>query len=277
MRTAGSAILVILALLLGAVAGPSLWLQRHVVDQEGFVALASPLGNDKEFQESLTILVSSKAVASLELPPLLNDLAVQVVNAAARNLYTDPAYQQAWSQTLQRSHALNFAGAANADAASELKLDIAPLVELVAAKVAADVGVTVPTSAEIVVVTDQPEIARVLPVAATLGSWSGGMVFIAGGLLVVGVIIARRRSLTVLAAGVGLALVALVWLLASGAAESYLSALAIGEQPATELGSRLAALAKDSWEGGITATFVGGAALAAAGVAALIVTRRHTT
>ena len=68
MRTAASAILVILALLLAAVAGPSLWLQRHVVDEEGFVELASPLGNDTEFQKNLTALVSGQA---LTLPQLL--------------------------------------------------------------------------------------------------------------------------------------------------------------------------------------------------------------
>ncbi len=277
MRTAASAILVILALLLAAVAGPSLWLQRHVVDEEGFVELASPLGNDTEFQKNLTALVSGQAVATLDLPPLLKELAVQVVNAAAQNLYTDPDYQKAWTETLQRSHALSFDSAATTEVAAELKLDIAPLVDLVAAQVAEDVGVTIPLPPQVLVDLDQPEIARALPVAITLGSWSGWMVLISAVLLVLGMGVARRRSLTILISGVGLALVALVWLLASGASERFLSGMASGEKPATEVGLRLAELAKDSWQEGITATFVGAAILAAAGVVSLIVASRRTT
>ena len=94
MRTASSAILVIVALVVAAIAGPSLWLQRNVVDQEGFVALAGPLGGDKVFQQSLTSLLSSKAAASLNLPPLLNTLAVEIITSAAQNIYSDPGYPQ---------------------------------------------------------------------------------------------------------------------------------------------------------------------------------------
>ena len=48
MRTAGSALLVILGLLLAAVAGPALWLERNVVDGAGFAQLAGPLGSAPE-------------------------------------------------------------------------------------------------------------------------------------------------------------------------------------------------------------------------------------
>lgn len=277
MRTAGSAILVIMALVLAAVAGPSLWLQRNVVDQDGFVALAGPLGGDKEFQESLTTLLSGQAAASLNLPSFLNKLAVEIINSAAQNIYSDPGYPQAWSETLQRSHALTFAAAGKSEVAEDLQLDLAPLVDLVAAKVTADVGATVPIPKEVVVGMEQPQIARALPLAVTLGGWSGWMVFIAVDLLALGVIVARRRALTVVASGVGLGIVALLWLLASGAAQRYLSALVLGPGSATQIGAQVAELARDSWQGGITLTFVLAGVVAAVGVASLVVGRRRTT
>ncbi len=276
MRAAGSAILVILALVLAAVAGPSLWLQRNVVDQDGFVALAGPLGGETKFQEGLTSLLSSQAAASLNLPPLLNALAVKIITTAAHKIYSDPGYPQAWSETLQRSHALTFAAAGKSEVAGDLQLDLAPLVDLVAAKVTADVGATVSTPKEVVVGMEQPQIARALPLAATLGGWSGWMVFIAVGLLVLGVIVARRRSLTVIAGGVGLALVALLWLLASGVLQRYLSGLVLGPESATQIGVQVAELARNSWQGGITLTFILAGVVAAAGVASLVVASRRT-
>lgn len=277
MRTAGSAILVILSLLMAAIAGPALWLQQNIVEEAGFVELAGPLGGDEKFQESLTAMLSSQAAASVNLPPVLNALAVEVINSAVRGVYTDPGYPEAWSQTLQRSHALTFAAEENSAVAGDLQLDLAPLVGLVAAKVSADVGVAVPTPEEVVVAMDQPKIARALPLATTLGSWSVALVLISAGLLILGVVVARRRSLAIIAGGVGLALVALLWMLASSLAETALSGLATGPDAATVIGSQLAQLAQESWQGGITATFILAAAVAVAGVASLVVARTRTT
>ena len=247
------------------------------MDEAGFVELAGPLGSDEEFQGSLTAMLSSQAAASVDLPPVLNALAVEVINSAVRAIYTDPGYPEAWSQTLQRSHALTFKAAENSEVAGDVQLDIAPLVGLVAAKVSADVGVDVPTPEEVAVSMDQPQMARALPLAATLGTWSGAMVLISAGLLVLGVVVARRRSLTVIAGGVGLALVALLWVLASSLAETFLSGLATGPESATVIGSKLAQLSVDSWQGGITATFILAAAVAVAGVASLVVARTRST
>ncbi|MDD0859010.1 hypothetical protein NHF46_17300 [Arthrobacter alpinus] len=180
MRTVGSALLVILGLLLlAAVAGPALWLERNVVDGAGFAQLAGPLGTNSEFQEGLSALAADQATASMNLPPQLNELAGALINSAARSIYTNPGYEVAWTQTLQRSHKLTFDAAGNQDVQGDLKLDIAPLVELVAAKVTADLGVPLPTPKEVVVSLEQPQVAKVLPLASALGGASGWMAFIA--------------------------------------------------------------------------------------------------
>ena len=277
MRTAGSALLVILGLLLAAVAGPALWLERNVVDGAGFAQLAGPLGANSEFQEGLSALAADQATASLNLPPQLNEHAGALITSAARSIYSDPGYEAAWTQTLQRSHKLTFDAAGNQEVQGDLKLDIAPLVELVAAKVAQDLGVPLPTPKEVVVSLEQPQVAKVLPLASALGGASGWMAFIAVDLLALGVIVAKRRALTLILGGAGLAAVALLWQLGSGFVESALAGLVVGTEIARQFGIQLGALARASWQGGITATFLIAGVMAAAGVVALIVKGRRTT
>lgn len=277
MRTAGSALLVILGLLLAAVAGPALWLERNVVDGAGFAQLAGPLGTNSEFQEGLSALAADQATASLNLPPQLNELAGALITSAARSIYTNPGYEAAWTQTLQRSHKLTFDAAGNQEIQGDLKLDIAPLVELVAAKVTQDLGVPLPTPKEVVVSLEQPQVAKVLPLASALGGASGWMAFIAVDLLALGVIVAKRRALTLILGGAGLAAVALLWQLGSGFVESALAGLVVGTEIAQQFGIQLGALARASWQGGITATFLIAGVMAAAGVVALIVKGRRTT
>lgn len=277
MRTTLSALLLILSLLVAAVAGPALWLQRNVADQAGFVALAGPLGSNKEFQEGLTAMLVAQSTASLKLPPQLNELAGAVINSAARNLYTDPGYAAAWTQTLQRSHQLTFDAAGNTEIEGDVLLDIAPLLGLIAANVGADLGINLPVPPDAVVSVEQPKVASLLPMVTMLGGWSGWLVFIAVGLLVLSVIVARRRGLTLVLAGVGLAAVALVWLLASSFVQTVLAGLAVGPEVAQQVGVELGTLARASWRGGINATFGIAAVVAVAGVATLVVKRRRTT
>lgn len=277
MRTAVSALLVIAALLLAAIAGPSLWLQRNVIDGPGFVKLAGPLGSNSEFQEGLSALAADQVTGSLDLPPQLNELAGALITSAARSLHTDPGYEAAWTQTLQRSHELTFNAAGNQDVQGDVKLDLVPLVELVAANVSANLGVPLPTPDDVVISVDQPKVAQALPLATKLGGWSGWMVFIAVDLLVLGVIVARRHALTLILGGAGLAAIALLWLLGSGWLESTLAGMTAGPEVAQQFGIQLGALARASWQGGITVTFIIAGVMVAAGGVALMVKRRRTT
>lgn len=277
MRTAGSALLIVVALLVAAVAGPAMWLQHNVVDGTGFAKLAGPLGSNKEFQEGLSALAASQATASLDLPPQLENLAAAVIGSAARGIYSDPGYEKAWTQTLERSHRLTFDAAGNKEVQGDLLVDIAPLMALVAANVSAELGVELPTPADVVVKMEQPNVARILPIATTLGAWGGWLALAAVVLLLLGILVAPRRALALVLAGAGLAVVALVWLLGSGIIESGLANLAVGPEAAQQIGIQLGALARASWQGGITATFVIAGATAAAGVATLMLGRRRTT
>lgn len=277
MRTAASALLVIVALLVAAVAGPSLWLQRNIIDEAGFAKLAGPLGSNPEFQGGLTELVTSRATASLDLAPPFNDLAASLITSAAQQIYTDPAYEQAWTETLERSHRLTFAAAETPETAAGVKLDIAPIVAMVVSNVTAQVGVPIPLPPELVVDVEQAEVARILPVATTLGGWGPWLAGLAVGLMVLALVVAKRRAATTVFLGLGLAVVALGWWLAAGIAETALTQQVAGPAAIQTLGVELGVLAGESWSAGITATFIAAAALVAFGVVALMVRRSRTT
>ena len=65
MRTFVSAVAVLIGLVLAAVAVPAMWVDRNIVQEEGFVALTAPLGKDPVFQQRL----AAAAVDSLAAEP----------------------------------------------------------------------------------------------------------------------------------------------------------------------------------------------------------------
>lgn len=276
MRSLLSAFLILAALVVAAVAGPALWLQKNVVDQQGFVALAGPLGSNQGFQEGLSSMLAEQATASMNLPPQLSAIAGTLISSAAQSVYTEPGYEDAWRATLQRSHELTFAAAGNKDIAGDIMIDVAPLVSLVADKVAGDLPFTIPAPGNTVVSVEQPQAAKLLPAVTMLGGWSGWLLVAAVVLLIVGVVSARRRGLTLVLAGVGLGLVALVWMLAAGFVETSLVNLAAGPESARQIVAELGTLARTSWQRGINVTFVAAAVIAGLGVATLIVRPRRT-
>lgn len=277
MRTAASALLVIAALLVAAVAGPSLWLQRNIIDEAGFAKLAGPLGGNVEFQGGLTELVTAQATESMNLTPPFSDFAAAIVSSAAQQIYTDPGYEQAWTQTLERSHRLTFAAAQTPETAVGVKLDIAPIVGMVVGNVTEQVGVAVPLPPELVIDVEQPEMARLLPVATTLGGWGPWLAGAAVVLMVLALAVAKRRAATTLFLGLGLAVVALGWWLAAGVAQTALAQQVAGPAAVQTLGVELGVLAGESWSRGIVATFIAAAVLVVVGVAALMVRSRRTT
>ena len=135
VRTFVSAVAVLIGLVLAAVAVPAMWVDRNIVQEDGFVAFTAPLGKDPVFQERL----AAAAVGSLgaeRIPAALAGLVTPVLESAARSLTSMPGYPEAWTETLRKSHRLNFADPASlpaeADGVTSLTLDLAPLVGLVA-------------------------------------------------------------------------------------------------------------------------------------------------
>ena len=139
VRTFVSAVAVLIGLVLAAVAVPAMWVDRNIVQEDGFVAFTAPLGKDPAFQERLAA-ASVGSLGADRIPAPLAGLVTPILESAAQSLTSMPGYPDAWTETLRKSHRLNFADPAavpaEADGVTALTLDLAPLVGLVAKQVA---------------------------------------------------------------------------------------------------------------------------------------------
>ena len=232
MRTFVSAMAVVIGLLLAAVAVPAMWVDQNVVQENGFVRLASPLGQDPEFQRRL----ASAAVASFnpagQMPDFMADGMVPVLEAAESSLTGLPGYPAAWEETLRRSHRLSFAEPGSlppeAAASTALTLDVAPLLGLLTQQVSEATGLPLDPPGETLINVGQSghrELIANLTAYAPMGyavAAGSGLAF------VLALVAARRRWLIFLMAGVGGLFLAAIWKLGSDFASAAASALPSG-------------------------------------------------
>lgn len=220
MRTAASAFFVLFALVLGAVALPSAWLAFNVVAEDGFVELAAPLADDAEFTGALAETMSEEAAAGVELPFGMTDMVQPLLRDVMEGITQQPEFDEAWQETLRRSHALNFTDEGQPPSESGSSplfiFDVAPLVELMTAEIGGQLGVDVPASEQTLLevgdtdqfdVVDRAETAAELWPALTIASAVGALLALA---------LARRRSTTLAFLGLGVLLVGAGWWLAAG-------------------------------------------------------------
>lgn len=137
MRTFGSAILGLVAVLLAVAAFCSAWLSENVVSENGFTALGQPLGTDAAFQQDLSEAIGRQAANSLQVPDAIAGFVEPLITGAVQGVQSLPEYPQAWDETLRRSHAETF------DGEGGVALDVAPLVGLVVNGVGSETGIDV--------------------------------------------------------------------------------------------------------------------------------------
>jgi hypothetical protein len=218
LRTFVSAVAVLIGLVMAAVAVPAMWVDRNVVQEEGFVALAAPLGKDPGFQQRL----ASAAVNSFgsdQIPGPIAQLVRPILEDAAQSLSGLPGYPEAWTETLRKSHRLSFADPATLPAemngVSALALDVAPLVGLVAKRLAAATSLPLEGPEQVLIPIGQPN-QRQMVEQITAYAPMGYAVAVGSALALVLALIAARRRWTVLAGtGAGVLILAAVWKLAS--------------------------------------------------------------
>lgn len=278
MRTFVSAVAVLIGLVLAAVAVPAMWVDRNIVQQEGFVAFTAPLGKDPVFQERL----ASAAVGSLgseRIPAALSGLITPILESAARSLTGVPGYPDAWTETLRKSHQLNFpdAGAApaEADSATSLTLDLAPLVGLVAKQVADATTLPLEAPDQLLITIGQPEHRQLLDRVSTFAPM--GYALAVGALIALALaFVAARRRWTVLAGiGLGGLVLAGVWKLAADAVGGAVTATSSGSEVAEIFKSEFVSAASSSFGQWTVAAAVAGGVLLAAGLVVRVVAGRR--
>lgn len=277
MRTLISTLLVLVALVLAAVAGPATWLQRNIVEQAGFVQLAAPLGSDAQFQSRLATTAGNAAVKDLQLPDPLNNLVAAFIAKAAGSLQQNAEYPQTWNETLGKSHDLTFAASDKDGANAKVAVDMTPMVTLLTKNLGEAVGITVPAAKDTVISFEQKKVATALPVIKTAGGLSTPLAIGALLALVLAVAVGRRRGATVLGFGIGLAVVGLLWQIAAGIAVNRVPTM-VGEDDAVIGFARdLTERGADSWQAWVNGCYVLAGVLIVVAVVALIVGRRRTT
>lgn len=282
VRTFVSALATVLAVLLAAVAVPAIWLDRNVVQEDGFVALAAPLGTNSDFQQNL----AAAAVGTIDtsaVPGFLSDLVQPVLEDVAASLTGLPEYPQAWEESLRKSHRLSFAEsgteAGGAGSTSSLTLDVAPLVALGAREISRATGLPLDPPGETLINVGQPEHKEWTERLRTYAP--AGYLLAAGSAiaLLLALVAARRRWAVLTGAGVGALLLAALWALGSQSASAAVSATDTGNEVANMFRNEFVAASAADFQAWILASAGIGAVLLVLGIVAGMVAgkRRRAT
>ncbi|SEI49826.1 hypothetical protein SAMN04487917_101602 [Arthrobacter sp. yr096] len=214
LRTFVSAVGVVLALLLTAVAVPAAWVDQNIVKEEGFVRIAGGLGNDPDFQSRLATAAVGTFESSVELPGPIQSLAADALRNAATGMQSWSDYPAAWEETVRNSHRLNFGAAPEAEesaASTALVLDIGPLVRLIRDHFAEATRIRLDVPAQSLVSLGEPSHRQLVERVATFAPmwWIAAAGALVAGLLALAA--ARRRSLVLVFLGLGGLALAALW------------------------------------------------------------------
>lgn len=270
MRTFVSAAAVILGLLLAAVAVPAIWVDRNIVQEDGFVSLAAPLGKDAVFQQRL----ASAAVGSIDpaggIPEPFAELVQPIIDAAATSLTTLPGYPAAWEETLRKSHRLNFpaSGAAPSEAqpSTSLTLDVAPLVGLLTKQISDATNVPLEAPDQTLIDIGQPNQRQLVDQVSAYAPMGYPLAAGSAIALLLALIAARRRWTVLVGTGLGALVLAAVWKLGSDAAGLAVGGTASGNEVADIFKSEFVAASSERFGQWIVGTLIAGAVLVVAGV-----------
>lgn len=269
MRRLVSAAAVVISLLLAAVAVPALWVDSNIVREDGFIALAAPLGTDEAFQKRLSSAAAGSLGSTADVPAPLALTGQSFLESAAESLSSLPGYPGAWEETLRRSHRLTFpdtqARPAAADAPASVTLDVAPLVGLLAEQVSASVGFSIATPDEVLVSVGSPAQHQVLQQAAAYTSLASVWLVGAAVALALALVAARRRSVVLVFTGLGVLALAGLWNVGVGAGAAIARSESSGNPIADVFKQELLQSAESSFGAWILVVLLAGSILLAGG------------
>lgn len=216
MRTLFSALAALLALVLAAGGLAAAWVDGNLVEESGFVAIASPLGDDQDFQAALADSLAGEVASSAGLPDRLKSLIEPLIRDAAGAVSSSSEYPAAWAETLRLSHAFTFAQAPDPSEASPavLTLDLAPVIGLLTENVGGSLGFEVPLPEDTTIDIGTVQRGGLLSgFSDVVQAWP---LFLAGAgvLALLALAIARRRGITLAFLGLGVAVIGAVGVMA---------------------------------------------------------------
>jgi hypothetical protein len=162
VRRALAVVCVVLACVLPAVAVGSWWAYGNATDTDRFMETASPLASDAVVQDAVVdelVSVASARLAAAGVPGGTDAYRARI-RAIARRMTATDAYKNAWLRIQRTAHG-KLANRLTGDVPSALTLDLAPLSDVLRARVqAAGLGVAADTIADPapVVILDRSEV-----------------------------------------------------------------------------------------------------------------------
>jgi hypothetical protein len=270
LRSFVAALAVILGLLLSAVAVPAIWVDRNIVQEDGFVALTAPLGKDPAFQKGLATAAVGSIDAGANLPGPVAQLVRPLLESAAASLTGLPEYPAAWDETLRKSHRLNFADPATlppeAVSRTSLTLDVAPLVALATKQISDKAGVPLEAPNQTLVNLGQSSQRQLIERVSAYSPVGYSLAVGAGVAFLLALVTARRRWKVLAVTGLGGLGLAGLWTLASGWASDAVTSAASGNEMADLFKREFVAAAAAGFGSWIVASAVAGIILLAAGL-----------
>ncbi|MDP5227088.1 MULTISPECIES: hypothetical protein [Arthrobacter] len=273
MRTTIAVLAAILSFVLTLAAGPVVWLDRNVVNRDGFVATMMPLGQDETFREDLAVAIGRRVATDINVPQKLQPVVDGTVTAAARGMFQLPGFPEAWRSTLERSHDLSI-GPGAASTTSAFNLDVAPLVDLVAGEASKKLPVKL-TGPKVAVISfgtlDQRQMID--PVLRSSG-YGVALAIGAGIAFLLALVSARRRGAFLMVMGIGAAIIAAMW-----KAAAFVGVGILGQRLGNELEGMVVARIGNVVSGQIDQVFwvllVAGLVMFVAGIVIESIRRRH--
>lgn len=281
MRTFVSAVAVLIGLAMAAVAVPAMWVDRNLVQEDGFVALTAPLGKDPTFQRRLaTAAVNAIGFGDQQIPDALAAVVKPILEDAAQSLTSTPGYSDAWAETVRRSHRLSFADPRTlppeADGATSLTLDVAPLVGLVVKRISESSPVPLKAPDEVRIgigQSNQRQLIERVSAYAPMGS----AVAVGSAIAFIMAFVAAQRKWTVLAgAGIGALGLAAVWKFGADAAGRAVLGAGGGNDVAAIFKREFVDASTASFGQWIVVALVAGAVLLVAGIVLRVVGYRRS-
>lgn len=282
MRTFVSAVAVLIGLAMAAVAVPAMWVDRNIVQEDGFVALTAPLGKDPAFQRRLaTAAVGGIGFGEQQLPDALANAVKPILEQAAQSLTSTPGYSDAWTETLRKSHRLSFADPAtlpaDVDGSSSLTLDVAPLVGLVVKKVSesSPLPLALHAPAEVRINIGQSNQRQLIDRVSAYAPM-GYAVAVGSVIAFLLAFVAARRKWTVMAGtGLGALVLAAAWKFGADAAGRLVLETSSGNDVAEIFKRECVDAAMANFGQWIVAALVAAAVLLVAGTLAAVLGRRR--
>jgi hypothetical protein len=261
---------VILGLLLSAAAVPAMWVDRNIVQEEGFVALAAPLGKDPDFQKRLATAAVNSIDTAGTIPAQAAELVRPLLEKAATSLTGLPEYPAAWEEALRKSHRLNFADPASlppeADSSTSLTLDVAPLVALAAKQISSQVGVPLEAPGQTLVSIGQANQRQLVERVSAYSPLGYSLAVGAGVAFLLALVTARRRWKVLAGIGLGALAISGLWTLASRWAADAVIGTVSGNEMADLFKREFVAASAAGFASWTLAAAIVGAVLVAAGL-----------